>query len=57
MVGLLGLIYPREDVTRAYIGLLSNEKDRQSNALELLDNLLRVEHKRMTIGPIEACIA
>ena len=57
VVGLLGLIYPREDVTRAYIGLMSGEKDRQSNALELLDNLFKIEHKRMALGLIEACVA
>ena len=57
VVGLLGLVYPCEDVMRAYIGLVSAEKDRQSNALEMLDNLLKVEHKRLSIGLIEGCVA
>jgi hypothetical protein len=57
MVGLLTLIYNPEDIHRTYAGLISDERVLKSNALELLDNLLRLEHKRDVLPAIELWIA
>ena len=37
---LLGLVFPREDIQRAYQNLLTRTKDSTAYALELLDNVL-----------------
>lgn len=52
-VELLALIYPVEDVYRAYGGLTSGRRELRANALELLDNLLRPELKRAVLPHIE----
>lgn len=56
LMSLLALIYPPDDVFRAYAGMTSGEKDVASNAVELLDNLLRTDHKRSLLPFIEACV-
>lgn len=53
VVGLLALIYSPEDIHRAYTGLTSDQRSVRSNALELLDNLLKPEHKRDVLPAIE----
>ena len=53
-VELLALIYPVEDVYRAYGGLTSGRRELRANALELLDNLLRPELKRAILPSLEA---
>lgn len=57
LVGLLALIYAPEDIHRAYAGLMSDQRVLQSNAIELLDNLLRPEHKRDVLPAIEIWLA
>ncbi len=52
--GLLALIYPFEDIYRAYDGLTSGQRDLRANATELLDNLIRPELKRAILPYIEA---
>jgi HEAT repeat protein len=54
---LMALIYPPEDIRRAYAGLISSERTLQSNALELLDNLLRPEHKQRLLPRLESWIS
>ena len=56
LMSLLALIYPSDDVFRAYSGMTSGEKDVASNAVELLDNLLQADHKRSLLPFIEACV-
>ena len=51
---LLALIYPFEDIYRAYDGLTSGQRDLRANAIELLDNLLRPELKRAILPYIDA---
>ena len=53
---LLEFVYPAADVRRAYAGLTSGEKDAIANAVELLDTLMRVEHKRALVPFIEKCV-
>ena len=53
-VGLLALIYPLDDVYRAYGGLTSGDRQQRANAIELLDNLLRPELKRAILPYVEA---
>jgi AAA family ATP:ADP antiporter len=53
-VGLLALIYPLDDVYRAYAGLTSGDRQQRANAIELLDNLLRPELKRAILPYVEA---
>ena len=55
-IGLLALVYPAEDVHRAYAGMTSGDRDTVSNAVELLDNLMGVEHKRTVLPLVEACV-
>jgi len=52
-VEMLALIYPVQDVYRAYGGLTSGRRELRANALELLDNLLRPELKRVIMPHIE----
>lgn len=56
LLSLLALIYPPDDVLKAYAGMTSGEKDVASNSVELLDNLLEPDHKRSLIPFIEACV-
>jgi ATP:ADP antiporter, AAA family len=56
LMSLLALIYPADDVFRAYAGMTGGEKDVASNAVELIDNLLRADHKRTLLPFIEACV-
>ncbi|MFH0945890.1 MAG: MFS transporter, partial [Planctomycetota bacterium] len=53
-MGLLALIYPIEDIYRAYAGLKSGKRELRANAIELLDNLIRPELKRAVLPYIEA---
>jgi len=53
-IGLLALIYPSDDIYRAYAGLRSDEREPRANAVELLDNLLRPEIKKAVLPGIEA---
>lgn len=52
-MGLLGLIYDSDDILRAYNGLVSGDRSLASNAVELLDNLLQSEHKRLVLPAVE----
>ena len=54
---LLALIYPPEDIRRAYAGLISHERTLEANALELLDNLLRAEHKQGLLPLLETWVS
>jgi hypothetical protein len=56
LMSLLALIYPADDVFRAYAGMTSGQKDVASNAVELMDNLLRTDHKRSLLPFIESCV-
>ena len=51
------LIYPADDVLRAYAGMTSGQKDVASNAVELLDNLLQADHKRSLLPLVESYVA
>lgn len=53
-LSLLALIYPSEDIHRAHAGLSSGKRELRSNAVELLDNLLRADLKREVLPHIEA---
>jgi hypothetical protein len=57
LMSLLALIYPADDVLRAYAGMTSGQKDVASNAVELLDNLLQADHKRSLLPLIESYVA
>jgi AAA family ATP:ADP antiporter len=37
---LIGLTYPAKDIYNAYLGIVSPRKDRQSSAVEFLDNVV-----------------
>jgi len=43
---LLGLRHPPDDIYNAYLGVVGGARDRQSSAVELLDNLLGAGMKR-----------
>jgi len=50
---LLGLIYPREDIARAFQNIRSGTKDSVAYAIELLDNTLEKELKDVLFPIIE----
>lgn len=50
---LLGLKYEQKDVEIAYKGLLSTKQEAQTNALDLLDNMLTGDLKRTLLPIIE----
>ncbi|MCZ6634860.1 MAG: MFS transporter [bacterium] len=52
--GLLALIYPVEDILRAFKGLQSEQKEVRAQALELLDTLMDSELKRRVLPSIES---
>ena len=56
LLSLLALIYPSDDVFRVYAGMTGGQKDVASNAVELLDNLLKPNHKRSLLPFIESCV-
>jgi hypothetical protein len=49
----LGLIYPREDITKAFQNIRSGTKDSVAYAIELLDNTLQKELKDVLFPVIE----
>lgn len=50
---LLELIYPREDITRAYQNVRAGTKDSMAYAVELLDNILKKELKDIILPLVE----
>ena len=54
---LLGLKYPSEDMYSVYLGLHSEQTDHRINAVELLDNLLEPDLKRVIIPIVEIALA
>ena len=50
---LLGIIYSREDIRKAYQNMRSEEKDSVAYAVELLDNMLKKELKDIILPIIE----
>lgn len=46
---LLGLIHHHKDIYGVYLGLQSTEEENRSKALELLDNILNIEHHKYFI--------
>jgi AAA family ATP:ADP antiporter len=50
---LLGLIYPHEDIFRAYQNIKTGTKDSVDYAVELLDNILPKEIRDLVLPLIE----
>ena len=50
---LLGLVYPREDIAKAYQNMRTGTKDSVAYAIELLDNILEKEMRDAVIPLIE----
>ncbi len=50
---LLGLTYPPGDIDRAYKGIVSDQTDLRTNAIEFLDNVLSTDLKRTLIPIVE----
>jgi AAA family ATP:ADP antiporter len=50
---LLGLIYPQEDMTKAYQNLKAGTRDSMAYALELLDNVLEKEIREVVFPIVE----
>ena len=50
---LLGLLYPREDIIRAYQNIKAGTKESVAYAFELLDNILKKEIKDFLFPIIE----
>jgi hypothetical protein len=50
---LLGLVYPQEDIIKAYQNILVGTKKRLDYSVELLDNILKRELKELLIPLIE----
>jgi AAA family ATP:ADP antiporter len=50
---LLGLIYPQDDITRAYQNILAGTKKGLEYSVELLDNILRKEVKDLLLPLLE----
>ncbi|MEW5900870.1 MAG: Npt1/Npt2 family nucleotide transporter [Acidobacteriota bacterium] len=50
---LVGLIYPQEDITKAYQNILAGTKKALDYSLELLDNILKRELKELLLPLIE----
>jgi hypothetical protein len=50
---LLALIYPAQDILRAYYGVVSGRRLARATAQEFLDNLLAVEHRRLVLGLLD----
>ena len=50
---LLGLVYPREDIAKAYQNIRTGTKDSVAYAIELLDNILEKEMRDAVIPLIE----
>lgn len=53
---LLGLNYPPDDVYSAYLGVRSSVSNMRVHALELLDNILDVDIKRVIIPIVETAV-
>jgi len=50
---LLGLVYPRDDIAKAYQNMRTGTKDSVAYAIELLDNILEKEMRDAVIPLIE----
>jgi len=50
---LLGLVYPQEDIIKAYQNILVGTKKALDYSVELLDNILKRELKELLIPLIE----
>jgi len=50
---LLGLVYPRDDIAKAYQNMRTGTKDSVAYAIELLDNILEKEMRDVVIPLIE----
>jgi AAA family ATP:ADP antiporter len=50
---LLGLVYPQDDITRAYQNILAGTKKGLEYSVELLDNILRKEVKDLLLPLLE----
>ena len=53
---LLGLKYPPDDIYNIYLGLKSKDGDTRINAIELLDNILEVDLKKVIIPIVESSL-
>ena len=51
---LLGLLHPHLDLERTYIGLQSSNASVHDNALEFLDNVLKVEMRNMLVPLLDS---
>ena len=55
--GVLDLLYPRDDVSSAYVGLQSKSMILHDNALEFLDNVLKTEFRKMLIPLLDTKVS
>src|SRR6266404_5230049 len=55
--GVLDLLYPRDDVSSAYVALQSKSMILHDNALELLDNVLKTEFRKMLVPLLDTKVS
>jgi ATP:ADP antiporter, AAA family len=55
--GVLNLLYPRHDVSSAYVALQSKSMTLHDNALELLDHVLKTESRKMLITLLDSKVS
>ena len=55
--GVLNLLYPRHDVSSAYVALQSKSMTLRDNALELLDHVLKTESRKMLITLLDTKVS
>ncbi len=55
--GVLDLLYPRHDVSRAYVALQSKSMTLRDNALELLDHVLKTESRKMLVTLLDSKVS
>jgi HEAT repeat protein len=54
---VLDLLYPRHDVSSAYVALQSKSMTLRDNALELLDNVLKTESRKMLVTLLDSKVS
>jgi hypothetical protein len=55
--GVLDLLYPRDDVSSAYVALQSKSMILHDNALELLDNVLKSQFRKMLVPLLDTKVS
>jgi hypothetical protein len=55
--GVLDLLYPHHDVSSAYVALQSKSMTLRDNALELLDQVLKTESRKMLITLLDTKVS